>query len=183
MKYAVCYRSLTGCTKKVAQAIYDDIKGKDKALLDIKDNPDITAADIVALGYYVDQAGPDDLACKFITRLKGKRVFVFCTLAYFADSTHAFEAIQKGIKLVQEAGGQVIGSFIANGALAPQIIAEFKRMAQSGNGNHHAYTPEKGLRYELFKNHPTKAECALASERFQERVLLSDQVEELKAQH
>ena len=107
----------------------------------------------------------------------------FCTLAYFADSTHAFEAIQKGIKLVQEAGGQVIGSFIANGALAPQIIAEFKRMAQSGNANHHAYTPEKGLRYELFKNHPTKAECALASERFQERVLLSEQVEALKAQH
>ncbi|MBY0584244.1 flavodoxin family protein [Murdochiella sp. Marseille-P8839] len=182
MKFVVAYRSLTGCTKKLAEAIYESIDEGEKELLDIKERPDISDADIVALGYYVIQGGPDDLVKDWIKQVKGKRVFLFCTLAYFADSKHAFDSMQSAIDLVEEAGGEVLGNFIANGALAPGLIERFKKMARENPDNPHAYTEEKGIRYEIFKDHPSQKECDLAVERFHERVLLSQRIRKLKEQ-
>lgn len=194
MKIDIIYHSLTGCTKKVAQAMYDgldslkqwpDMPVVEKHLLDFKQKPECAAADYVALGYYVTQGSMDEQIKAWLPHLAGKRVFVFCTLAYFADSEHAFTAIRNGVNLVKAAGAEVIGSYVCNGALDPQMIEKFKQAAKTmGDGavaREHAYTPEKGLRYELFKNHPTAAECALASERFNERLVLSERVAHLAA--
>ncbi len=191
MKFGIVYSSLTGCTKRVAEALYaglDQLKAYpeisqiEKSIDNFRNKPDVSDADIVALGYFVSQASMEDDLKKFLPNLKGKRVFVFCTLAYFAESEHAFKSIQSGVNLVKAAGAEVIGSYVCNGALAPDIIARFKSIAESKMEenwpmhHHHAFTPEKGLRYELFKKHPTKLECELASERFNERVILSEKI-------
>ncbi|MDO5734044.1 MAG: flavodoxin family protein [Eubacteriales bacterium] len=180
MKIHVVYSSLTGCTKQVAEAIYAGYEGE-KAISKVSDKPDLSDADIVALGYWVDKGGPNEEVQKFISELSGKKVFVFATLAYFADSEHGFQSVWRGVEAVKAAGNEVIGHYVCNGALAPALIEKFKKMAAEGSGNHHAFTPEKGVRYEIMKNHPTPAELALGSERFNERVELNRRIAELQA--
>lgn len=194
MKVAVVYNSLTGCTKKVAEAIYagldqidtyPDMEKVEKDIFNFTDNPNLSSYDYVVLGFYVTQANMDRELMMWLPNLKGKKVFVFCTMAYFADSEHAFRSIRNGVTAVEAAHAEVIGNYVCNGALAPHIIERFKLMITEQTGNsvvdQSAYTPEKGLRYELFKNHPTAAECALASERCNERIVLSERIKHLNS--
>ncbi|MDO5738004.1 MAG: flavodoxin family protein [Eubacteriales bacterium] len=180
MNIHVVYSSLTGNTEKVAKAIYAGYKGGEKLISKIKEKPDISAADIVAVGYWVDKGGPNTEAMKFLESIKGKKVFVFATLAYFADSEHGFDSVNKGCEIAKEAGNEVIGHFVCSGPLDPAMIERFKKMAAEGSTDHHAYTAEKGVRYEMTKAHPTKTELALASERFNERVEMQRRIAELK---
>lgn len=182
MKVLVAYSSMSGCTKKVAEALYNGLEGVEKTLADIKDKPDASGYDVVAVGYWVDKGGPNAQAAEFIKTLKGKRVFVFATLAYYIDSEHGFQSVWKGVKAAEEAGAEVIGHFGANGHLSDAIIERFKKMAAQGSDDHHAFTPEKGIRYAVMKDHPTAAECALASERFNERLELCRRLDAYKAQ-
>lgn len=189
MKIAVVYNSLTGCTKKVAEAIYaeldnistfSDMEDVEKDIFNFTENPNLSSYDYVVLGFYVAQANMDRDLMMWLPNLKGKKVFVFCTMAYFADSEHAYRSIKNATTALEAAHAEVIGNFVCNGALAPHIVERFKLMITEHSGNsvidQNAYTPEKGLRYEMFKNHPTQAECALASERCNERIVLSERI-------
>lgn len=182
MKVHIVYSSLTGCTKKVAEALYNGLTGVEKTISDVSSNPDVSDADIVAFGYWVDKGGPNEKAAKWLEGVKGKRVFVFATLAYYADSKHGFEAVWRGVEAAEAAGNEVIGHYVCNGALNPALIERFKRMAKEGSDNHHAYTPEKGIRYEIMAKHPTEAELALGSERFNERVEYCLKLAQLKTE-
>lgn len=180
MKIAVVYSSLTGCTKRVAEAIYNGINVEcEKEIHKVNQAFDLSDADYVAIGYWVDKGGPDELSRKFMQDLQGKKVFVFCTLAYYADSKHAYDCISEGVKILEEGGNEVIGNYVANGALAEAMIKRFKTMAENSSQDHHAFTPEKGARYEVLAKHPTKAECDLASERFNERVEIQEKIAKL----
>ncbi len=167
MKVQIIYSSLTGCTARVARAIFDGIPHAEKSIHDLKDGAPVLDGDIILLGYWVDQGGPNREMMDFMKTIKGKAVGIFCTLGYYADSTHAQHSVQAGIALVQ-ADNAVIGSYVCNGALAPQMI---ERMRKGGSGPH-AATPQKEIRWDLMKDHPTQAECALAAERFRERIEL-----------
>lgn len=170
MKVHIVYSSLSGSTKKVAEALYNGLENAEKEISEVKDNPDVADADIVAWGYWADKGGPNPQAEQWIEKISGKKVFVFATLAYNCDSKHGFDTVWNGVEAAEASGNQVIGHYICNGRLAPSIIERFKRLADDGSSNPHAYTPEKGIRYELLKVHPTPCELALASERFNERI-------------
>ncbi|MDO5733069.1 MAG: flavodoxin family protein [Eubacteriales bacterium] len=172
MNVLIIYSSLSGCTKRIADALYNGLPaGVEKTIVPVKEAPEnLDTYDLVALGYWVDKGGPNNEMMKFIEGCSGKKVFVFATLAHPADTEYGCQTILRGCKLVEEAGNEVVGHFVGNGVLSPQVIARFKAMAETDAGNPHAMTPEKALRYEVLKDHPTEAECALASERLNERL-------------
>lgn len=165
MKVQIIYSSLTGCTERVAKAIFDSVNAKQKSIHNLKDGAPTLDGDIILLGYWVDKGGPNDEMIAFMKTVKNKAVGIFCTLGYYADSTHAQHSVQTGLELLKE-NNAVIGSYVCNGALAPKMI---EHMRQGGTGPHTA-TPQKEIRWEIMKNHPTAAECALAAERFCERI-------------
>lgn len=87
MKCLVIYFSLTGNTKKVAEAIYSGIKGSgeqcDIAKLKEINIPDIARYDLIGLGSPVHYFEPANVG-SFIKRMvsvNGKHCFVFCTHA------------------------------------------------------------------------------------------------------
>ena len=69
----------------------------------------------------------------------------------------------------------------AHGKVNANLAAALEPLGLHFTAQLESTTPEKGLRYELFKSHPTAAECALASERFNERLVLSERVAHLAA--
>lgn len=173
MKIQVIYSSLSGSTKRLAQGIFDGLVTEDKSIHDLAEGVPELTGDIILLGYWVDRAGPNEEMKKLMEGMEGKTVGVFCTLAYFVDSTHGMDSIKNGIALVKDKN-TVLGSYVCNGALGADLIEKFR---QGGAGPHSA-SPEKELRWALMKDHPTSAEIALASERFNERVTLYGQFQE-----
>lgn len=172
MKVQVIYSSLTGCTKKVANAIFNRLDVEQKTIHDLKDGTPILDGDIILLGYWGISGNPNDEMKKFLQTVNGKAVGVFCTLGYYADSAHAHETVQAGLNLIKE-HNEIIGSFVCNGAVSQTLIDG------QGKGTPHIPTEQKELRWEMIKNHPTVAECALAAERFNERITLYRRCKEL----
>ncbi len=158
MKVQVIYSSHSGGTKKVANAIFNGIDVEQKTIHDLKDGAPALDGDIILLGYWVSEGGPNDEMKQFMQTVKGKAVGIFCTLGYYSESAYAYQTVAAGLKCVQH-DNDIIGSFVCNGSISHEPIDA-------------GYTPteQKELRWEMLDDHPTAAECALAVERFNERI-------------
>lgn len=172
MKVQIVYSSLTGCTRRVAQALYDGIEAPQKSIHDLKDGVPVLDGDILLLGYWGISGYPNDDMKAFLQTVHDKAVGIFCTLGYYADSAHARQTVESGLQLVQDTN-DVIGSFVCNGAVAQNLIDG------QGKGGVHTPTEQKELRWDMVRSHPTPAECALAVERFNERIRLYTRCKEL----
>ena len=175
MKVQVIYSSLSGCTKKLAQGIYDGLGDVEKSIHDLAEGNPALDGDILLLGYWVDKGGPNAQMKAFMDKLKGKTVGVFCTLAYWTDAAHGTGSLTAGIDAVKEKN-TVIGGYVCNGHISDKMIESFR----SNPTGHHSATPEAELRWKLMANHPTAAEIALGAERFRERVELYGMFQENK---
>lgn len=165
MKVHVIYSSLSGCTKRLAEHIYEDLETPNKAIFDLAQGQPDTDADVLLLGYWVDKGGPNEEMKKLMQTISGKYVGVFCTLAYFCDSNHGIDSLMKGAEMLKEKN-TIIGTYVCNGALAPKLIKQFRQRAAGP----HSASPASEIRWETFKDHPTEKECALGGERFAERI-------------
>lgn len=163
MKVQVIYSSLTGCTKRVADAIFNGINAEQKTIHDLKDGTPVLDGDIILVGYWGIAGKPNDEMKEFLPTIQGKAVGIFCTLGYYADSSHAQKTVEAGLDLVKE-NNEILGTFVCNGAVAKRLMDE------QNKGNGRKPTEQKELRWEVMKSHPTVAECALAAERFRERI-------------
>ena len=172
MKVQVIYSSLTGCTKKVAHAIFDGIEVEQKTIHDLKDGAPVLDGDIILLGYWSISGNPNDEMKEFLQTVKGKAVGIFCTLGYYADSAHARQTVEAGLSLVKD-HNEIIGTFVCNGAVSQTL-----KDGQGKDGTH-VPTEQKEIRWEVTNYHPTAAECALAAERFNERIRLYRRCKEL----
>ena len=173
MKVQVIYSSLTGCTERLAKAIYDGVQAPEKSIHNLADGVPALDGDILLLGYWGVSGGPCDEVKAFLQSVSGKAVGVFCTLGYYADSSHAFDTVQTGVNLVKDRN-EVIGSYVCNGAVAGNL--------KEGQGKVEGAQPteQKELRWEMTASHPTPAECALAAERFRERITLYTRAKQLE---
>ena len=129
---------------------------------------------MILLGYWVDKGGPNAQMKALMEKVEGKKVGLFCTLGFWADSAHAQGSLHNGAEMLK-AKNTIIGGYVCNGALSPQMIAAFRAHA----GGPHSATPASEARWELMKDHPTANEISLAAERFNERLTL---LEKLAAQ-
>lgn len=167
MRVLVTYSSKTGNTKKLADGIYEGLNVEDKVLLPMKEVSSIDEYDLILAGYWVDKAQPNAESKVFLEKIKGKKVGLFATLGFWADSEHAWESLVNGEALVK-ADNQVVGKFICQGALDPRIIERFEKLPPE---DPHAVTPEKRRRYEIAKKHPSQVDVLAAVELFNERLV------------
>ncbi len=80
MKVLVAYMSSTGNTKKVAEAIYDEIPCE-KEIKPIREVADIGAYDLTFLGFPTHQYGPDKKTKEYMAKhcRDGRKVALFVT--------------------------------------------------------------------------------------------------------
>lgn len=175
MKVQIIYSSLSGKTKRLAEAISAGITEADTwTLHNLKDEEPELDGDIILLGYWVDKGGPEKKMQEFMKKVSGKAVSIFCTLGFYADSAHANQSVNAGIDIVKK-NNTIIGSYVCNGALSEQIIEMFRKNGTQGT---HSASPENEIRWSIMASHPTKAECELGAERFRERIEIYRQFQE-----
>ena len=163
MKLLVVYSSVTGNTKKVAEAIARAVPGS--ALHPVEEAPSAAAAkdfDLVAAGYWVDKGMPDAKCRAWLETLEGCRLALFGTLGAWPDSDHAKECQAKAAELVStpERGNTVCGSWLCQGRVDPKVIEAMQKMAP----NVHPMTPERKARLEEAAKHPDDGDLASAQD-------------------
>ena len=97
MNIQIIYASRTGCTRRVAEAIYAGLPQKDKSIHDLSDGIPVLTGDILLLGYWGVAGGPDPETTAFLSQIQDKVVGVFCTLGYYADSSHGYDTMRRAL--------------------------------------------------------------------------------------
>ena len=163
MHVQIIYSSLSGRTEKLAKSLWEEIGTVHTCIrYNLKDGEPKPDGDIILLGYWVAGGKPDKAMEAYMKQVEGKAVGVFCTLGAYADSAHAVHAIANGVNLVKEKN-TVIGSFVCSGAVSDSIRNSYREKGDPA-------LAQKEIRWDIMKQHPTKAECSLAAERFLERI-------------
>ena len=121
MKTLVTYSTLTGNTKKVAEAVFEAVSGE-KEIMDIKSIKETDGYDRILVGYWVDKGDANEEAKKFMETLKNKKVGTFGTLGAYPDSEHAQKCVEKISEALKANGNTVVAEFICQGAIDPKII-------------------------------------------------------------
>lgn len=159
MKAAVIYSTLTGNTKKVAEAVLEGL-GDGAEIFDVKQAPDPSVYDLVAVGFWVDRGHPDAKAMEYMKKISGKKVFSFFTLGAKPASAHAYKCAYTA-KTYYGAGCEELGAWFCQGAIDPKLI---ERMRQMPAGGPHSATPENEARWAAASSHPDEADCSAAKE-------------------
>lgn len=120
MKTLVTYFSQTGNTKKIAEAIYDEITGE-KDIKEIKDVSNFEGYDLVFVGSPVMEFNIPQKVTNFISKnVAGKNMAFFMTHAV----PEGFEAIHSWTGSIEDfaASGNYLGTFECQGELAQPVM-------------------------------------------------------------
>lgn len=163
MKTMIVYSSLTGNTKKVAEAINEVFDGE-ASLFPVEAAPAAEAYDLVAVGFWVDKGTADRKTQEYLKTIHGKKVALFATLGAYPDSEHAAQSLTNAAAFLSE-GNQLAGKFICQGKIDPRLIEQLKQMPE----NHpHTMTPERLERYREAAKHPDDKDLQAARDAFSE---------------
>lgn len=150
-KSLVVYSSLTGNTKKVAEAVQSVIPNCD--IFPVENAPEnLDDYYFVSVGYWVDRGLPDAKSKKFIKSLKNMNVALFGTLGAYPDSPHALGCIRDSEAMLKKEGSNnnVLGSFLCLGKIDPKLIDYMGKFM----GDTHPVTPERKERLLQVQTHP-----------------------------
>lgn len=150
-KSLVVYSSLTGNTKKVAEAVQSVIPNCDIVSIDnLPENLDEYY--FTAIGYWVDRGLPDAKSKKLIRSLKNMNVALFGTLGAYPNSPHAKGCIRDSETMLKtsEKNNNVLGSFLCLGKIDPKLMDYMGKFM----GDTHPVTPERKARLMEAQTHP-----------------------------
>ena len=156
-KWAVIYSSTTGNTKAIAEEIAGTA-GAD--LFRVQDAPaDLSAYEVVALGYWLRRGGPDDLMKAYLPKVRNACVILFQTHGADVGSEHAVTSFARAAYLLGE-NAEILGTFSAQGKLSPALIARRRKSDPDDTHN----SPEAQERWVRAADHPNEKDRAAARE-------------------
>ncbi len=122
MKVLVTYRSVTGNTKKIAEAIYEEIEAE-KDIKSFREVESLDDYDFVFVGYPVEGWGPSKVSKRWLQeRVNGKKIGLFCThgspehvptLSPWLDAMKA---------AATDAGAEIINFFNCQGEMSQRVV-------------------------------------------------------------
>lgn len=157
LRAAVICSSVTGNTRRVAEAL---TLGR-FPLYDVRQRPDTTAFDLLALGFWVRKGLPDARSQGFWEGLHGKHIFLFGTLGAWPDSAHARRCLEGAHALLTANGNRIVGEFLCQGRVSPQVLAVSARKGT------HPMTEGRAARLAEAARHPDAGDLTAARECWQ----------------
>ena len=123
MKSLIVYASQSGNTKKLAMALYANLKGE-KTIHPVDQAPDPNGYDLVLVGFWLQAGKPEPKTAEFLKRLDKTPVFLFATHGAAPDSEHAANAMAFAASLAAPA--KITGSFSCQGEVNPRVLEKVK---------------------------------------------------------
>ncbi len=120
MKALVTYFSQTGNTRKVAEAIYDELQGE-KEIRELSEVESVEGYDLLFVGFPMQAFGPAQQAKDFLaSQCQGKKIALFLTHGVPGD----FEELPEWLENCRQAakGAEVLGMFDCQGEVAEFLL-------------------------------------------------------------
>jgi flavodoxin len=140
MKVLVAYKSKTGNTRKVAEAIYGEIN-YEKEIKTIDQVDTIEGYDVTFLGFPIEKEGPSKQATQFLEKHcgNGGKIVLFITHAAQEDSPELQPMLDKFTQAAS--GAKILDMFDCQGQLAKSVKmimsvmpnAKYRRWAKLDN--------------------------------------------------
>lgn len=122
MKTLVAYFSQTGNTKKVAEAIYEEVPGE-KDIKALDELEDLEGYDLIFYGFPIQAGNPAKDAGEFLTgKCSGKRLALFTTHGAPEDAERVGPWLDNVRNLVAQEGAELRGLFDCQGEASQQVV-------------------------------------------------------------
>jgi flavodoxin len=129
----VAYYSLSGNTKKIADAIFEVLPNP-KAIKPLSEVPSLDEYDLVFVGFPVQSHSVPYKVEKFLQSIpKGKKIALFSTHGSVTGSRLSREAIEHAVVITSQA--KLISTFSCRGKVSPQALEVLSRSPE-----HEAWT-------------------------------------------
>ena len=159
MKILLAYSSKTKNTKKVAEAIYEQIKDQGEVdLLDIKKQRKKLEKeyDFYILGAWTDKTNANKNMQRFVDQqeIHGKDVALFLTCGVPREHYHADDSINNYIAFMKERNNRIHETFVCQGKVDPKVMIVFKILTLHDPNFIHKVTPDLVDMVKESKKHP-----------------------------
>lgn len=156
MKYAVLYQSNTGNTKKIAEAIFDEINTEEKVLVDIYDMSHLPKADVYFVGFAVCDHSCSLSVMEALDSLEDSKVALFATCGFYPVEKYKY-IIEKNMQAWINEDVEYLGMYLCQGRVQHSQQVKFI------NGTSYA----KDIIHEMFdkgESHPDEEDILSAKE-------------------
>lgn len=155
-KWAVIYSSVTGNTRKIAEAIAAAHGEAD--VYRVQDAPqELGAYEVVCIGYWLRLGGPDPLTLKYLPQVHDAQVAFFQTHGTEPGSEHAVTAFARAGYALGP-GCEILGTFGCQGAINAALQ---KKRKEAGPDDPHG-GPHSLARWAKAEGHPDAADLQAA---------------------
>ncbi|MCX7974565.1 MAG: flavodoxin family protein [Candidatus Aminicenantes bacterium] len=127
-KILVTYFSLTGNTKKVAEAIFEALE-KQKEILPLEEVKKVDEYDLLFIGFPVHSHSVPYKVESFLRQLPlGKKVALFSTHGSLTGSELSRQAIEHAVSIIPQA--KVVGTFSCRGRISQAALEIFRGLPE-----------------------------------------------------
>ena len=128
MKAAIIYKSLTGNTKMIAEAIASVIE--ESQLVYIGEPTEGIDADIYFIGSWIDKGNCTKEVAAYLAGLEAKKIALFAT-AGFGGSMEYYDTLAERIKNQIPESNEVVGQFFCQGKMPMSVRDRYVAMMQA----------------------------------------------------
>lgn len=158
MKIAVVYKSLTGNTKLVAEAIGEALKAEHDVC--VCEPTECVEADLYFVGTWIDKGSCTKEITEFLTTLNNQKIALFAT-AGFGGSQEYYGALAGRIKAQIPVSNEVLGQFFCQGKMPMSVRDRYVAMLQANPEDKNMEVNVKNFDEAL--SHPDEADLANAA--------------------
>ena len=126
MKTSIVYSSKTGNTRQLADAIAAALPENDILYTGAPCEAAL-AADRLFIGFWTDKGNADSAALELLSKLRGKKVFLFGT-AGFGGSVAYFQKILDHVKQSVDPSNTVVGEYMCQGKMPQSVRDRYMKM-------------------------------------------------------
>lgn len=150
MKALVVYSSLTGNTKKIAEAMYEEIN-IEKDIYKSNEDFNIENYDFIVVGYWVNKGICDDKIKEILEKVNNKNIILFGTLGAKENGPY-YDSIKKRIEELVPENNKILGHFLCQGKINKKLTERYKEMLKNNQGDEHV--KEQLKNHEEASKHP-----------------------------
>lgn len=119
MKSLLVYSSKTGNTKKLAEAILENLPGE-KVLSSIDEAPAPDGYDLVNVAFWFQAGKPDPKSQEYLAKITNQKVILAATHGAAKNSPYAQNGMKFALDIIPDA--QVLATFSCQGEVNPEFL-------------------------------------------------------------
>ena len=125
-QYSILFSSLTGNTKKLADAIHETLPEEGCEYFGAIKTP-VPSSELLYIGFWTDKGNADNETLTLLSTLKNRRIFLFGT-AGFGGSDAYFQKILGQVRQSIDPSNTIIGEYMCQGKMPMSVRQRYENM-------------------------------------------------------